>query len=319
MPGDTLKRPQHLIYSLQVIWSFAAAEACLYGVYLVLVAFYLHVLRTRGLRKQRFLMVATMALFILSTIHCALVLATAILGTRKYIDDHINSKESYVPSWRGLSLASSGIYVTANVIADSIFIFRCYAIWDSRLSIVLLPIFLTLGVAGVGYFDAFAHFADRTVFREVRMQVFLTISIAVSLVTTLVLMALTVGRIWWFAREARQVMGENIVRKYHTVCAMILESGALYFIGGVVFILPSFPIAIESTMNGTVLGQLVGIAPTIIAVRVGLGYSVDSVDSFIVPRPQKRSPSQLEATTSPMDGVEDVILYIRPESVKHAA
>ncbi|KAJ7190666.1 hypothetical protein GGX14DRAFT_482854, partial [Mycena pura] len=93
-----------------------------------------------------------------------------------------------------------------------------------------------------------------------------------------------VGRIWMLARTARRVLGVELTSKYHTVCAMILESGALYLCGGIVFIVNTPPLTTES-QSGVVLAQLVGIAPTIIAVRVALGQSVESVDSFFVPKP----------------------------------
>jgi len=286
MSSGTFTDPQSLIYSLQVSWSLAAAEACLYGGYFVLVAFYLHVLRIRGVGKQRSLMSATMVLFALCTIHCALVLGTAILGSQEYIGEQIEFPGSYSQSWIGLSLAANWVYVVANVIADGVFIYRCYAIWNFRLRIVLLPIFLTLGVAGVGCFAPFAHL------NELGGQAFFNISIAISLATTFVLMGLTVGRIWWLARAAQQVMGTKVARKYYTVCAMILESGALYFMGGLVFVILGSRVSLQAALRFTVpravLGQLVGIAPTIIAVRVGLGYSVETVHSFVAPTPPTR-------------------------------
>ncbi|KAJ6539965.1 hypothetical protein DFH09DRAFT_1089971 [Mycena vulgaris] len=57
-----------------------------------------------------------------------------------------------------------------------------------------------------------------------------------------------------------------------------------------------------------------GIAPTIIAVRVGLGYSVESVDSFVAPTPRTRVVSQFPGAPH-VESVHE-ILYIRPISVK---
>ncbi|KAJ7772266.1 hypothetical protein B0H16DRAFT_1685335 [Mycena metata] len=48
-------------------------------------------------------------------------------------------------------------------------------------------------------------------------------SISVSLFTTVILMALTVGRIWSLARAARVVMGQKAVGTYYTVCAMMSQ------------------------------------------------------------------------------------------------
>ncbi|KAJ7909981.1 hypothetical protein B0H13DRAFT_1877167 [Mycena leptocephala] len=99
------------------------------------------------------------------------------------------------------------------------------------------------------------------------------------------------GRIWWLAAGARQLMGRKVVDKYRTVSAMILESGALYCVGGIAFVIISayelssvsasfHCLDTNTTTSGAMLRQLVGIAPTIIAVRVGLGQSFKSTDSF---------------------------------------
>ncbi|KAF7328566.1 hypothetical protein MVEN_02544600 [Mycena venus] len=294
------------IFIIQAEWALAASELCLYGGYFVLMAFYLHVLHTGGgMAKHRFLTVTIIMLFILCTIHCALVVATTVLATGMFIGGVL-----------ALTLTANAIYVTTNLIADGIFIFRCYAIWNGRLCIVLLPIFLTFGVAGIGYFNVITPLSAPAIYGKLPSELFFDVSIIISLFTTFVLMVLTVGRIWWLARAARQVMGKTVAGRYYTVCAMILESGALYFIGGLVLIFTVFRIGVNSTYTGAVLGQLVGIAPTIIAVRVGLGCSVESVDSFIVPIPPTRNLEQFKATKDPsVDSWKDDILYIRPESV----
>ncbi|KAF8146805.1 hypothetical protein K438DRAFT_1868624 [Mycena galopus ATCC 62051] len=295
-----------LIYTLEVVWSLAAAETCLYGAYFVMFAFYLHVLRTARMVKHNFLAIATIALFILCTIHCALVLAVTVLRTRLEVHELEGPRTSFTT----LTLAAEAVYVTANIIADGIFIFRSYAIWNFRLKVVIFPILLTLAVAGLGYFTGI----NAAVNPGVVFTGFFTLSIATSLLTTFVLMALTVGRIWSLAWAARRVMGGKVASKYRTVCAMILESGALYFIGGLAVVILSFMPGSELLSAGTVLGQLVGIAPTIIAVRVGLGYSVESVDSFIAPTPRTRVVSQFSAARHV--GSVDEILYIGPVSVK---
>ncbi|KAF7372432.1 hypothetical protein MVEN_00104500 [Mycena venus] len=165
-------------------------------------------------------------------------------------------------------------------------------------------------VAGLGYFtiiDAVVHSNLPELLRFVDLTRFFQLSIVLSLLTTLVLMALTVGRIWSLAWAARRVMGQKVAGEYRTVCAMILESGALYFIGGLGFVtlmvktgsgtLTEIALKSLATLPGTVLGQLAGIAPTIIAVRVGLGYSIESVDTFVAPRPRTRVVSQVPAAT----------------------
>ncbi|KAJ7195071.1 hypothetical protein GGX14DRAFT_677452 [Mycena pura] len=120
----------------------------------------------------------------------------------------------------------------------------------------------------------------------------------------------SVGRIWMLARTARRVLGAELTGTYHTVCAMILESGALYLCGGITFI--AFAVLGKFDIES-------GIAPTIIAVRVALGQSVENVASFIIPRPRAHSPFHREARTTASQPGSDEVLYIRPESVKMEA
>ncbi|KAJ7142752.1 hypothetical protein C8R44DRAFT_761042 [Mycena epipterygia] len=305
-----------LISETVVAWSIAATEVFFYGVYLVMFGFYLHVLRTHGMTKHRFLTVSTISLFILGTAHCALELAITILHVRAQTDDNpsiifvINAEVK-------VSQAASAIYVTSNVIADSIFIFRCYAIWGFRRNIIILPTILTLGVAGLGYSNFIMDVGNGHLDGD---SLFLIFSVSTSLITTFVLMGLTVGRIWWLARSARHMMGRKVVNKYYTVCAMILESGALYCIGGICFIILAIHILLpDSILSGAVLGQLVGIAPTIITVRVGLGYSVENVGSFIAAAPRTRPLPQGIPATPSMESFDDQVLHIRAECVKAEA
>ncbi|KAJ7177402.1 hypothetical protein C8R43DRAFT_942676 [Mycena crocata] len=149
-------------------------------------------------------------------------------------------------------------------------IFRCYAIRNFQRKIIATPLLSTLAVAGLVYFDSGRLTAI------VIITFLFNLSIAVSLFTTIMLMGLSVGRIWWLARRARDVLGRRVTVKYHTVVAMIisLESGALYCLGGIAFIIVACREASSTNpaiTSGAVLGQLVGIAPTILAVRVGLG------------------------------------------------
>jgi len=285
-------------------------------------AFYVQVIWKRGIARNRLLAFATIALFILCTLHSILVLAAVATLVRSGQGDTEFLLET---PFTGLSVAANLVYSTANVLADAIFILRCYTIWSFQKKIIVIPILLTLGVAVIGGLNASVEVANSAGFSLVGFGLGITlssvllfyISIGVSLFTTFILMGLTVGRIWMLARTARRVLGADLTGTYHTVCAMILESGALYVCSGVAFIVLAEQglVSIDAGM-GIVLAQLLGIAPTIIAVRVALGQSVENVDSFIVPRPRVRSPFHQVGASDAADPAGDGVLYIRPESVK---
>ncbi|KAJ7142773.1 hypothetical protein C8R44DRAFT_761080 [Mycena epipterygia] len=306
-----------LISETVTAWSIAAAEVFFYGAYLVMFGFYLHVLRTHGTTQHRFLTLSTISLFVLGTAHFALELVITSFHTRLLLvtedfpvsTDHADHAKIYV----SLTYATTTVYVASNVIADGIFIFRCYAIWNFRRTIIILPTILTLCVAGFGCANLILAVPN-----SLELSMLFVTSVAISLFTTFVLMGLTIGRIWWLARAARHAMGRKVADRYYTICAMILESGALYFISGICFIVVGciHPLSSSAILSGPIIGQVVGIAPTIIAVRVGLGCSVENVDSFIAAAPRARRPPQVVYATSSMD---EQILHIWSDSVSSEA
>ncbi|KAJ6594342.1 hypothetical protein B0H19DRAFT_1247022 [Mycena capillaripes] len=278
------------------------AEVFLYGAYLVMFGFYLNVLRERGFAKHRGLTFAIVLLFIFCTMHCALQIATSTLYNQLESTSVGNSESVFNRTFKDYSLvaiATNAVYVTSNVIADSIFILRCYAIWNFQLKIIVFPILLTLAVAGVGYTNAFWPLHTPNSLRSANLVVaefsfkLFKISILLSIFTTVILMVLTAGRIWWIGRTARMLLGKTVTTRYYTALAMILESGAIYCVSAIVFATIGFTLDPIYSTTGAVLGQLVGIAPTIIAVRVGLGRSVGGVESFGVVTPQGASRAPL--------------------------
>jgi len=270
-------------------------EVLLYGAYLTMFGFYLHVLRKHGVMNNRFLTIATIALFLLCTAHCALQLAITKVANTIAASPKLPLQAVQLSV--ALNRASNTIYVTSNIIADAIFIFRCYAIWNFRWRIVILPVFLTIMTAAAGYINvgvslqeaaAFSFDPTIAIFSGGFAAFLFLISVSLSVITTLILMGLSAGRIWWLASGsgARRLVGQQVVDKYTTISAMMLESGALYCAGSIAFVIVSGyelsgMLDTNITTSGAILGQLVGIAPTIIAVRVGLGKRVESATIYV--------------------------------------
>ncbi|KAF8132245.1 hypothetical protein K438DRAFT_1884811 [Mycena galopus ATCC 62051] len=274
--------------------------------------FYMHVLYTRGMGKHRVLPVAIILLFILCTAHVAFLLASTVV-----LDQGLTSGRIAPPIVVTLLKVTNAIYITSNVLADGIFIFRCYAIWNFRWSVIVIPVMSTLCGGGFGYSDLLSSTSNLN-FGE--LYVF---SIMASLFTTFMLMGLSAGRIWWLACKSRQVpMGKKMTSRYRTVSAMILESGAGYCAVGIIYSIPLFsqPQTGYSTgfIDGAILGQVVGIAPTLIAVRVALGKSVEAVDSFVSP-PSIRVGPKIQPAGLSSAPIEQWFLYLRPETEDDSA
>ncbi|KAJ7731916.1 hypothetical protein DFH07DRAFT_991037 [Mycena maculata] len=265
LPDSTFVRT--VLEDLHVSFYVFAAEALLYGAYVIM--FNMHVLHTRGISNNPFLAITTISLFLLCTTHFALLLASTIVGNEVLEDLVVGAEtnESTLQLYRSLDRAANIIYVTNKflMIPQT---FRCYAIWNFRRKVVIIPILLTVAVAVFGYFNIFSSIHHSGTFENVPfITLFFGLSITMSLVTTFILMGLS-GQLMY------------ITSRYYTICAMILESGA---VGGILFVVMAFRETTNATTSGAVLGQLVGIAPAIIAVRVGPGGDAESVRSFVVP------------------------------------
>ncbi|KAJ7683734.1 hypothetical protein B0H14DRAFT_2654684 [Mycena olivaceomarginata] len=215
-----------------------------------MIALYVHVLRKRGLGQNRLLASATIALFVLCTAHCVLVLVA--IATRTVFELEFFGGFAGGPGvdealqLGALSLVANMVYVTA----------KC--------SVDVLPHQQILN--GLQW-DAFgcsrAQLGESS---EPRWPAHITPN------------SLSVAESWDLAWNP------------------------------------------EPISDGIVLAQLVGIAPTIIAVRVSLGQSVENINiSFAVPRPRMHPPFHHEVIATAVDSVDDEVLYIRPESSKAEA
>ncbi|KAJ7429826.1 hypothetical protein B0H11DRAFT_1014935 [Mycena galericulata] len=116
------------------------------------------------------------------------------------------------------------------------------------------------------------------------------------------------------ARTARMLLGRTLTSKYYTACAMILESGAITCASAIAFAAIGFTLDPIYSTTGAVLGQLVGIAPTIIAVRVGLGRSVDNVESFVAAHGGECTLQFNDTTSTRSLERPGTVLYIRSDA-----
>ncbi|KAJ7464279.1 hypothetical protein B0H11DRAFT_1922667 [Mycena galericulata] len=282
--------------------------------------FYIHVIRKRGMFNNRFLTIATIFLFILCTAHCALIFAESIFLyalSDTYLKNAALDLESFP--------MENNIYVAVNRAENAVYITSKYfaamqsGIFDG------LSLFFRQSLLSLLQSDGYNYEFGLPDASNTPFALLFNISITMSVFTTFILMGLSAGRIWWLARTSQKVMGRRVTSTYCTVCAMILESGTLYCVGAIPFIGVGFAsyfglVATDITTSGAILGQLVGIAPTIIAVRVGLGRSFENVDSFITAShilPHKRTPRtpfEIRSAGPQVLPIEPQVLYLRPES-----
>ncbi|KAA1475697.1 hypothetical protein DENSPDRAFT_853169 [Dentipellis sp. KUC8613] len=90
------------------------------------------------------------------------------------------------------------------------------------------------------------------------------------------LLANTVSRILWMAKKLEKTLGVSAGMRYRSAVTMIIESGAMWSISIVVFLITFFTAPNYHGIPGFAMQQLMGIAPTLIIVRVGLGKGIES-------------------------------------------
>ncbi|KAG9219429.1 hypothetical protein CCMSSC00406_0005323 [Pleurotus cornucopiae] len=197
------------------------------------------------------------------------------------------------------ALAAGHIYITNNIVADGIIVYRCYIVWGSKKRIVILPCILLLATAGMP-----------TILREEPMRLTclrhsvlgytfrITIQlVALSLVTSIVATSLTAGRIMWISYQTKKHLGKQFAERYNMAFQVVVESGLMYSISLIIFLVvyidgpgrdggPSktypgqtqpintFPFFFPASyIMYVALAQIMGIVSTLIIVRVGLGVS----------------------------------------------
>ncbi|KAF7335160.1 hypothetical protein MSAN_02349100 [Mycena sanguinolenta] len=281
-PSPLLGIPPGIDWSQEFFLYCAAVEWFLYGIYLVLFGFCVKTLRHSRVRHRFALSVAITVIFVLCTSHWILQLVNAgeLLTILEVIAQvRTANTQKLVNEGNRVNVSMGAIYVTSNLIADGIFIYRCYCMWGYRKRIIAVPIVLLIASGCSGYASVIACGLDG-LSQFISITRIFALAVVFSVLTNVMLMGLTAGRVWWIARGARMIMGPAVVKQYRTVIAMILESGALYVAPSIIYLILVAVRPVPSQVIFAMLAQIVGIAPTIIVVRVGMGNSVDSVDSF---------------------------------------
>jgi len=217
----------------------------LYGIYLVLFCRCMYIFY-RG-NKQFALLISAIIMFVLST-------ATVIIFLLQGATAYGNAGPALGLQLDKLQIAGAIVYVTNNIMADALLIYRCYVIWNT-FWITVVPLLLLVATMILGY--------------SIQLPLFFILSLSMNLfVPTLV-----AGRLWWVIRRIRGPHGEGTRRKGRNAMIIILESGLIYSVfvslhmGFFHFSDPRDQIVYAA------LGQVVGIVPTLIIVRVGLGVS----------------------------------------------
>ncbi|KAJ7455944.1 hypothetical protein B0H11DRAFT_1965412 [Mycena galericulata] len=272
-------------------WTFASAdlfeamtELVLYGVLVVLVIFSAALMLRRQGTSSLVLSVSTALMFTLATVQLAArlratasafqVFYLAVQGERVPQSAAANAAMS---QYINFNFAEDILLVTNNLLTDGVLIYRCFLIWDRNRYIIILPSLMLLLTTVLSYISAYEGDYPSAAGPAIDLR----IGFALGVLTNLVLVGLTAGRIWHTRGKARQLMKNEVVRRYTTATAMILESGAIVCAWVVVYVIlrSLSPPTVWRIFRGG-LAQMLNIVPILIVVRVGLQQSLQTTATW---------------------------------------
>ncbi|KAG7092624.1 hypothetical protein E1B28_008967 [Marasmius oreades] len=260
-----------------------AVPVFFYGTYAVLYGTCMVILRQKRTQYHRLYTTAMTVLFVLASFG---VVVNVFLATRGVIGLIVGEITESPPSEEAysqlltFSVISFFFYILSNMVADTLLLIRCYHIWN-RLVVVLFPAILCLVCNGLGIVAACISFQDAVhgstsdtkllVAMDdhiVGRQPLLLTFLGLDLLSNLLLTSVIAVKLLFVIRHARRAEVKSVQALYTSVMAIIVESGLLYPIGLVALLIFSNNAVTYSLIH------IVGISPTLIIVRIGLGTAL---------------------------------------------
>ncbi|KAJ6541781.1 hypothetical protein B0H19DRAFT_1174632 [Mycena capillaripes] len=277
------------VFSL--FWDLAAAELfaamsemLFYGILLVLVAFAVNLLWRRQ-AGARVLLISTAVMFVFATVQFGARLQATVKAFDVFylaVQGEFSPQSARARDAAAQNLAfnflEDVLLVTNNAFTDGVLIYRCFLIWGSNYYVIIAPSLMLLLTSILSYISAYEGDYPSAAGPSIDLR----IGFALSVLTNIVLVGLTAGRILHTRRVARRAGMRTDVRRFNTAVAMVLESGAILCAWVVVYVILrsiSPPTTWRVFRGG--LAMLLNIVPTMIIVRIGLGHAIDSESTKI--------------------------------------
>ncbi|KAJ7111271.1 hypothetical protein C8R44DRAFT_799238 [Mycena epipterygia] len=269
----------------------------LYGIYVNLFILAIYTLSRRKTAGRSPLLFASWAMFILGTTGIIVRLITTGISVhllQEVVKQRPNSASKLLRIYNSSQVTENIIFGINNFVSDTLFLYRCYVIWGSKKKVIILPGMLILCTLATGCLSSAANaFFVLGSFNQTTPYIMGT-------VTNLVLVGFTAGRIWWIRHETFYLGLDDTFRKhYNTAITIIIESGAIYCICGIIMVIVSWFDEIPIVFGGIIYGiarQGINIMPTLIAIRVGLGHNIqDTIRHGTEKATTRRTPIPLES------------------------
>ncbi|KAF9062348.1 hypothetical protein BDP27DRAFT_1451804 [Rhodocollybia butyracea] len=208
---------------------------------------------------------------------------------------------SLVQEVGSLKLQSGPFYIfaIAGILSDAMMIHRCYHLWNSRKSVIILPSLLLIGICitwivlealamkGVPKkLDDFHTSSGEpsnlaAALPTANLTALFTSRVygSAALVENIILTVLMAGRVWWLERRMRNILNvdKNKTQVSQSLLSPILQSGALNLIFLSICVGAYEPSQFSVPfLTPSALTQVLGISSTLIVLSIGIGLAPDS-------------------------------------------
>ncbi|KAF8956700.1 hypothetical protein BDZ97DRAFT_153863 [Flammula alnicola] len=168
-------------------------------------------------------------------------------------------------------MTGSIAFAANTLIADCLFIWRCWIIWDRNWKVVLLPILTTL----VGTIFSGLNLANEGALLSQNFIDTGTPYLGLSLATTLLVTIFITFRIYQVSSELHK-QGGGRFSLYTSATEIIVESALLYSVSLLVLMVLIVRMNSNYIYVQNIVAQTTGLAPTLILARISLGLARSS-------------------------------------------
>jgi len=271
-----------------VYFATAVAGATFFGAYAVLVVTALYLLSRREKTVTNIIMaILTVVMFGISATFFGLdmyMISEGLVNPKKYpgtVIDLFGPKTTTQIICQGIN----------SILGDSIVIWRAWIVWGRRLSVVIVPLVLLVGVAFSSFGMAFAQVrALRDPSYATAFQKSMIALPSLTLATNLVATSLILSRVFalqYSMRKAERGHGRGSLighggMRYHRLLKILIESGGMYCLTWLILLCLIVTGSDAAHVFLGIIGQLTGIYPTLIIVLVSLNMTQDRIQGPVV-------------------------------------
>ncbi|KAF8552348.1 hypothetical protein OG21DRAFT_149628 [Imleria badia] len=177
---------------------------------------------------NRRMLTAACMLLLFSTVHLIIDIVRIMEGLILYRDTYVGGPVAFfsdVSQWT--FVAKNYVFTAQTLIGDGVILYRCYAVWQSKL-IMILPVLLwgATIATGIGSPYTASVVSQSEVFGGALSQ-WITAFWATAFTTNLLTTLLLVYRIWYVDRRATRLRGHRH-SQLRPILYIIVDAGAIY-------------------------------------------------------------------------------------------